>query len=119
MTKLPSSGSIGQVDWRGGATIFGVPLEGQGISLFAYENGVQGLLLTGYGTERKMSNRLVGSDGVIEVTLGATSIRVKGKGMLTGAKFRLHKRRAERESWRGRGTGRAGSDRRAQDWPRA
>jgi predicted dehydrogenase len=71
---------IGQVDWRDGATIFGITVEGQGISLFSYENGVQGLLMTGYGTERKMSNRLVGSDGVIEVSLGTTSIRVRGKG---------------------------------------
>ena len=71
---------IGQVDWRDGATIFGITVEGQGISLFSYENGVQGLLMTGYGTERKLSNRLVGSKGVIEVTLGTTSIRVRGKG---------------------------------------
>lgn len=71
---------IGQVDWRNGTTIFGVPVESQGISLFSYENGVQGLLITGHGTERKLSNRLIGSDGVIEVTLGATSIRVRGKG---------------------------------------
>ena len=71
---------IGQVDWHDGATIFGITVEGQGISLFSYENGVQGLLITGYGTERKMSNRLVGSDGVIEVSLGMTSIRVRGKG---------------------------------------
>ena len=70
---------IGQVDWRGGATIFGVPVEGQGLSLFAYENGVQGLLMTGFGTERRLSNRLVGGDGVIEVTLGAPAIRVRGK----------------------------------------
>ncbi len=72
--------AIGQVDWRGGATFFGVPLEGQGISFFAYENGVQGLLLTGHGTERPQSNRLIGSDGVIEVALDAPSIRVWGKG---------------------------------------
>ncbi len=71
---------IGQVDWRDGATIFAVPVDGQGISLFSYENGVQGLLLTGQGTNRKLSNRLVGSDGVIEVTLGPTSVRVRGKG---------------------------------------
>ncbi len=71
---------IGQVDWRNGTTIFGVPVESQGISLFSYENGVQGLLITGHGTERKLSNRLIGSDGVIEVTLGTTSIRVRGKG---------------------------------------
>ena len=71
---------IGQVDWRDGTTIFGVPIEGQGISFFSYENGVQGLLLTGHGTERKLSNRLVGSEGVIEVTLSTASLRVRGKG---------------------------------------
>jgi UDP-N-acetylglucosamine 3-dehydrogenase len=78
--ESPASWVIGQVDWRGGATIFGVPVEGQGISHFAYANGVQGLLLTGHGTERKLGNRLVGSDGVIDVTLGATSVRIRGKG---------------------------------------
>ncbi len=78
--ETPVTWVIGQVDWRGGATIFGVSVEGQGLSLFAYENGVQGLLLTGHGTEHKLSNRLVGSDGVIEMTLGATALRVWGKG---------------------------------------
>ncbi len=71
---------IGQVDWRSGSTIFGVPVEGQGLSLFAYENGVQGLLLTGLGTKRPQSNRLIGSDGVIDVQLGTSVIRVRGKG---------------------------------------
>jgi UDP-N-acetylglucosamine 3-dehydrogenase len=71
---------IGQVDWRDGETIFGISVEGQGISLFSYENGVQGLLITGHGTGHKLSNRLVGSDGVIEVILGTASIRVRGKG---------------------------------------
>lgn len=71
---------IGQVDWRDGTTIFGVPVEGQGISFFSYENGVQGLLLTGQGTERKLSNRLVGSEGEIEVTVGTASLRVRGQG---------------------------------------
>ena len=63
---------FGQVDWRDGATIFGITVEGQGISLFSYENGVQGLLMTGYGTERKQSNRLVGS-----ATPQCYSIRLK------------------------------------------
>lgn len=70
---------MGQVDWREGATIFGVPVEGQGLSFFTYENGVQGLLLTGQGTNRILQNRLIGSDGIIEVTLGANAIRVRGK----------------------------------------
>ena len=72
--------AIGQVDWRDGKTIFGITLEGQGISHFAYENGVQGLLLTGYGTKGRLSNRLIGSEGTVDVILGAKSIRVWRKG---------------------------------------
>ena len=71
---------IGQVDWREGPTVFGIRLEGQGISHFLYENGVQGLLLTGNGTERRAGLRLVGTDGIIEVPLGSTTIRVWEKG---------------------------------------
>jgi UDP-N-acetylglucosamine 3-dehydrogenase len=71
---------IGQVDWRDGATIFGVPVEGQAISHFAYANGVRGLLLTGRNLVGRPSNRLVGSDGVIELAIGEPSIRAWGKG---------------------------------------
>jgi predicted dehydrogenase len=71
---------IGQVDWRDGATIFGVPVEGQAISHFAYANGVRGLLLTGREFVGRPSNRLVGSDGMIELTIGEPSIRAWGKG---------------------------------------
>lgn len=78
--ETPATWVMGQVDWRDGATIFGVPVEGQGLSLFSYENGVQGLLITGHGTKHALKNRLVGSDGVIEVSLGATAIQVWGKG---------------------------------------
>ena len=72
--------AIGQVDWRGGATIFGVPLEGQGISFFTYENEVQGLILTSHASGHPASNKLIGSAGTIEVSSNATAIRVWGKG---------------------------------------
>jgi predicted dehydrogenase len=71
---------IGQVDWRDGATIFGVPVEGQAISHFGYANGVRGLLLTGRNFVGTPSNRLVGSDGAIELTIGQPSIRAWCKG---------------------------------------
>ncbi len=71
--------AISQVDWRDGPTFFGITVEGQGISHFVYENGVQGLLLTGYGAGRP-SNRIIGSEGTIEVLLGAKSIHVWSKG---------------------------------------
>ncbi|MDF1515121.1 MAG: hypothetical protein P1S60_15025 [Anaerolineae bacterium] len=45
--ETPVKWGIGQIDARGGRLIFGVMLEGQGISLFKYKNGVMGMMLTG------------------------------------------------------------------------
>jgi predicted dehydrogenase len=78
--ESPASWVIGQVDWRDGATIFGVTVEGQAISHFAYANGVQGLLLTGRGATPRLGNRLIGSEGVIELALGTGVVRVRGRG---------------------------------------
>jgi UDP-N-acetylglucosamine 3-dehydrogenase len=77
--EAAASWVIGQVDWRDGATIFGVTVEGQAISHFAYANGVEGLLITGRGATRRLTNRLVGSDGVIDLALGG-ALRVRGRG---------------------------------------
>ncbi len=72
---------LGQVDWRGGPTHFGVPMEGQGLSHFKYSNGVHGLLVTGYEAGWEAQNRLVGDEGVIEVaTRDRTALRVWSKG---------------------------------------
>jgi len=65
--ETPVEWVIGQIESRGGQRIFGVPVEGQGISYFKYHNGVHGLLVTGFEAEWEASNRLVGTDGVIEV----------------------------------------------------
>ncbi len=58
---------IAQIDPRGGQRIFGVPVEGQGISHFKYRNGVRGLMLTGHEAAWDAANRLIGAKGVIEV----------------------------------------------------
>ena len=63
----PAEWVIGQIDPRGGSKIFGVPVEGQGISYFKYRNGVYGHLVTGYESGWEAQNRLVGTAGVIEV----------------------------------------------------
>lgn len=78
--ETPASWVIGQVDWRDGATVFGVAVEGQAISHFAYANGVEGLLFTGHGAARRLTNRLIGSDGVIDLVLGSGVLRVRGRG---------------------------------------
>ncbi|MDA0709995.1 MAG: gfo/Idh/MocA family oxidoreductase, partial [bacterium] len=61
---------MGQIDARGGREIFGVPVEGSGLSWIRYQNGVEGLLATGSIGVQNIQNRLVGTEGVIEVIGG-------------------------------------------------
>lgn len=65
--ETPVEWVIGQIEPRGGSEVFGVCVEGQGISYFKYRNGVYGLLVTGSEAGWEASNRLVGTNGVIEV----------------------------------------------------
>jgi len=75
--ETPVDWVIGQLDARGGRTIFGVTVEGQGLSFFKWRNGVYGLVVTGSevfrppagkeARERVCGNRLIGTEGVIEV----------------------------------------------------
>jgi predicted dehydrogenase len=68
---------IGQIDARGGPTIFGVTVEGQGLSFWRWRNGVYGLMATGQkivrpqegqkARETLCGNRLIGTTGTIEV----------------------------------------------------
>ena len=46
---------MGQIDARGGREIFGVPVEGSGLSWIRYQNGVEGLLATGGTNVQKYS----------------------------------------------------------------
>ncbi len=65
--QVPVEWVIGQIDPRGGHKIFGVYVEGQGISYYRFQNGVYGLMVTGKDTGWTAENRLVGTEGVIEV----------------------------------------------------
>ena len=79
---------IGQIDARGGRTIFGVTVEGQGVSFWKWRNGVYGLMATGAKVYRQQEgdearepvcgNRLIGTEGVIEVGVeGGPKLRYK------------------------------------------
>ena len=63
----PAGWVIGQIDAEGGREVFGTPVEGSGISWIRYQNGREGLLATGGTGLQGCANRLVGSDGIIEV----------------------------------------------------
>lgn len=70
---------IGQIDCRRPIRIFGAPIESQGISEFAYANGVYGRLVTGADANAIVgcANRLIGSEGVIEVHWSAPYLRLR------------------------------------------
>src|SRR5262245_58965271 len=79
--ETPAEWVIGQVDPRDGRTVFGVRLEGQGLSFFQYKNGMTGLLMTRAEGPWHAINRLIGSDGTIEVSLGqGPPLRMWAKG---------------------------------------
>lgn len=79
--ETPVEWVIGQVEPRGGRPIFGVPMEGQGICHYKFTNGVHGLMVTGYEAGWEAANRLVGTEGVIEVAPSeGVHLRVWGKG---------------------------------------
>ena len=68
--EVPAEWLIGQIDVAEESSAFGVQVETSGVAWIGYENGVQGLLVTGAtgltGGEGPR-NRLVGTDGIIEV----------------------------------------------------
>jgi predicted dehydrogenase len=65
--ETPAEWVMGQVDITNPYTVFGVWVESSGISYVRYENGVEGVLVTGRNSGGSCSNRLIGSDGIIEV----------------------------------------------------
>lgn len=74
--EQPVEWVMGQIEARGGRSVFGVMLEGQGLSFFRWRNGVYGLMITGRELmdpqtgivqTHKVVNRLIGTTGTIEV----------------------------------------------------
>jgi predicted dehydrogenase len=83
--ETPAEWAIGGLDYSKEKLIFGMPVENQGIFLWKYKNGVFAILATGpSGKAIGAHNRLIGSEGVIEV--GAPEnvpLRIKRKGSST------------------------------------
>ncbi len=79
---VPAQWVIGQVDVRKPTYVYAVPHDTQGLCAMGFENGVTGVLFTGEGSDAIVgcANRLIGTEGTIEVHNGAPSVRVRGKG---------------------------------------
>lgn len=78
--QVPVEWVLAQVEPTGGPTVFGVKLEGQSVATLRYANGVRGVLMTGHQSDWGAMNRLVGTEGVIEIgATGWDSLRVWSK----------------------------------------
>ena len=97
--ETPVEWVIGQIDARGGHQIFGVTVEGQGLSFWKWQNGVYGLMATGHAVfgpqegekarEPACGNRLIGTEGVIEVAIeGGPKLRFRN--WQAGGKWQEH-----------------------------
>jgi UDP-N-acetylglucosamine 3-dehydrogenase len=58
---------IGQIGVDSESTVFGTRVETSGISWIRWKNGVEGLLTTGDVSLSGFANRIIGTDGIIEV----------------------------------------------------
>lgn len=67
--ETPADWVIGQIDTTQIRTVFGVAHETQAICHIRFGNGVEGLLVTGMDSSNTPPNRLLGSEGAIEVGL--------------------------------------------------
>lgn len=64
---IPAEWVMGQIHSEEERKVFGVPVENHGLSYFKLENGVYGLLVTGGDIGGRAANRIIGTDGIIEV----------------------------------------------------
>jgi UDP-N-acetylglucosamine 3-dehydrogenase len=78
--ETPAEWVIGQMHGRRERGISGAPREDQGICHFKFANGVRALMLTGDEAEIGCFNRLIGTEGTVEVHRAAPRVRVRGKG---------------------------------------
>ena len=77
--EIPAEWVIGQVDSRTEHRIFGAYAENQAICHVKYRNGVRGIIVTGFEADLGAAQRLIGSDGIIEIGWDSV-VRVRAGG---------------------------------------
>ena len=70
---------MGQIDATDARTVFGALVDTYGLSYFRWENEVTGLLATGEGHGGTCANRMIGTNGIIEVHHDAVRLLREGK----------------------------------------
>lgn len=75
--ETPAEWVLGQIDHRQEKRIFGVPVESQGLCQVKFANGVRGLLFTGHDAEIGCANRIIGSEGTLELHNSRPHLRLQ------------------------------------------
>jgi UDP-N-acetylglucosamine 3-dehydrogenase len=65
--EVPAEWVIGQIDVGDEVEWFGVQVETSGVAWIRWKNGVEGLLTTGETAQETARNRLIGTEGIIEI----------------------------------------------------
>jgi len=73
----PAEWVIGQIDGKGTRDVFAAPCEGSGLSWIRYANGREGLLATGDTDLNGNMNRIVGTEGTIEILPGRSDEQLR------------------------------------------
>jgi len=77
----PAEWVIAQIDASESREVFGVPVDTCGVSWIRWKNGLEGLLTTGGTALQGPRNRLLGTDGIIEVGgRDGPPVRVRRRG---------------------------------------
>ena len=78
--ETPADWVIGQIDSREERRVFGAWVEEQAICQFRFKNGVRAMLVTGYQADIGAAIRVIGEEGVLEVTWSDPPLRIRTKG---------------------------------------
>jgi predicted dehydrogenase len=78
--ETPAEWVIGQIDSRRDRSIFGLPVEDQGLCHLRFRNEVRALLFTGFEAQIGCANRLTGSEGVLEIHNERPHLRLRARG---------------------------------------
>jgi predicted dehydrogenase len=79
--ETPAEWLIGQVEPRDSREVYGAPVESQALAYWKWQNGVYGMMTTGFQAGPSAPNTLIGTEGRIEVgATGGPALRMWGKG---------------------------------------
>lgn len=82
--EYPAEWVMGQIDCRTEKRVFGLLLEDSGLFSWQYQNGVYALMATGQISGMiGVHNRLIGTEGIIEVGAPDAVLRIKRRGSST------------------------------------